>query len=194
MSVGAVQSTSGSGQEQATRTRGPQELGKQEFLMLLVAQLRNQDPLNPMQDREFIAQLAQLNALEQMQQLNETLSAMAELTTLGQVASFIGKQVSGLEKGTGELVEGVVNKVTIIDGNVVLEVGGKQVEVRDVVSITNPPSEPAAAASAGEGETPTADPSGAQGSSSVSGTTPGPSEGTDGGEGASVPLPGEPIE
>mgnify|MGYP001096124631 FL=1 len=178
MSVGAVQSTSGSGQEQATRTRGPQELGKQEFLMLLVAQLRNQDPLNPMQDREFIAQLAQLNALEQMQQLNETLSAMAELTTLGQVASFIGKQVSGLEKGTGELVEGVVSKVTIIDGNVVLEVGGKQVEVRDVVSIAEAPAE----TSTGDGSAPSSE------------TTLAPSEGTDGGEGASVPLPGEPIE
>mgnify|MGYP005842153205 CR=1 FL=1 len=178
MSVGAVQNTSGSGQEQATRTRGPQELGKQEFLMLLVAQLRNQDPLNPIKDREFIAQLAQLNALEQMQQVNETLSAMAELTTLGQVASFIGKQVSGLEKGTGALVEGVVSRITVIDGNVLLEVGGKQVEVRDVVSIAEAP----AATSTGEG------------SALSSETTPAPSEGTDGGEGASVPLPGEPIE
>lgn len=192
MSVGAVPNTSG--QQQATRTRSAQELGKQEFLMLLVAQLRNQDPLNPMQDREFIAQLAQLNALEQMQQLNETLSAMAELTTLGQVASFIGKQVSGLERGTGELVEGVVTRVTIVDGNVMLEVGGKHVEVRDVVSISDPPPEPAAPATAGEGETPTADPSGAEDSASTLGTTPAPSEGTDGGEGASVPLPGEPIE
>uniref|UniRef100_A0A831TJX1 Basal-body rod modification protein FlgD n=1 Tax=Thermorudis peleae TaxID=1382356 RepID=A0A831TJX1_9BACT len=193
MSVGAVQSTSGSGQEQVGRTRGPQELGKQEFLMLLVAQLRNQDPLNPIQDREFIAQLAQLNALEQMQKVNETLSAMAELTTLGQVASFIGKQVSGLERGTGELVEGVVTSVTIVDGNVVLEIGGKHVEVRDVVSITNPASGVAAAASTGEEETPAADPSGAQGGAPSSDTTPELGEGTDGGEGASVPLPGEPI-
>ncbi len=193
MSVGAVQNMSGSGQ-QATRTRAPQELGKQEFLLLLVAQLRNQDPLNPMQDREFIAQLAQLNALEQMQKVNETLSAMAELTTLGQVASFIGKQISGLERGTGKLVAGVVTEVTIIDGNVVLVVGGKQVEVRDVVSVSDPPSNPAAAASAGEGETPTADPGGIQGSAPSSEITPGSSEGTDGGEGASVPLPGEPIE
>lgn len=167
MSVGAVQSTSGGGQEQATRTRGPQELGKQEFLMLLVAQLRNQDPLNPMQDREFIAQLAQLNALEQMQQLNETLSAMAELTTLGQVASLIGKQVSGLERGTGELVEGVVSKVTIIDGNVVLEVSGKQVEVRDVVSIAEAPVEAAGAEPAGS-TTPPAEP----GSGDGTGETP----------------------
>ena len=194
MSVGAVQNTSGSGQEQATRTRGPQELGKQEFLMLLVAQLRNQDPLNPMQDREFIAQLAQLNALEQMQQVNETLSAMAELTTLGQVASFIGKQISGLERGTGELIEGIVSKITIIDGNVVLEVDGKQVEVRDVVSIAEAPVETVAPAPAGEAETPPAETSTGEGSAPSSETTPASSEGTDGGEGASVPLPGEPIE
>ncbi|MDW8061026.1 MAG: flagellar hook capping FlgD N-terminal domain-containing protein, partial [Thermomicrobium sp.] len=89
----------------ATTGIGPGgRLDKQAFLMLLVAQLKNQDPLNPMQDREFIAQLAQLNTLEQLQQLNETIAAMAQHTVLGQVAAFLGTVVSGLDRTSGAVV------------------------------------------------------------------------------------------
>ncbi|MCK9443572.1 MAG: hypothetical protein M0Q14_03430 [Tissierellaceae bacterium] len=49
------------------------DLDKEAFLKLLTVQLSNQDPLNPMEDREFIAQLAQFSSLEQMQNLNKTL-------------------------------------------------------------------------------------------------------------------------
>ncbi|MDR5658265.1 flagellar hook capping FlgD N-terminal domain-containing protein [Serpentinicella sp. ANB-PHB4] len=48
------------------------DMDKDAFLKLLVTQLQNQDPLSPMEDREFIAQMAQFSSLEQMQNLNET--------------------------------------------------------------------------------------------------------------------------
>jgi len=124
----------------STGSLGPGgRLDKQAFLMLLVAQLKNQDPLNPMQDREFIAQLAQLNALEQLQQLNETIAAMAQHAALGQVASYLGKVVSGLERSSGELVSGTVVRATIVDGAAVLELeSGQRIDVRDVVSVGMP--------------------------------------------------------
>ena len=52
--------------ERKVNQRGSSELGKDEFLKLLVTQLQNQDPLNPQDDTQFISQLAQFSALEQM--------------------------------------------------------------------------------------------------------------------------------
>lgn len=83
----------------ATRTAAPQ-LGKDAFLKLLVAQLQYQDPMAQGNDREFISQLAQFSALEQM----------TELTRFSQLASgvgFIGKEVSVRLPG-GQEAKGVV--------------------------------------------------------------------------------------
>ena len=55
--------------ERKVNQRGSSELGKDEFLKLLVTQLQNQDPLNPQDDTQFISQLAQFSALEQIQVL-----------------------------------------------------------------------------------------------------------------------------
>lgn len=61
-----------------TKPTNNYDLDKNAFLRLLTVQLSNQDPLNPMEDREFIAQLAQFSALEQMQNLNTTIRVTSE--------------------------------------------------------------------------------------------------------------------
>ena len=71
-------------------------LGKEDFLQLLVAQLSAQDPLNPMDSREFSAQLAQFSALEQMTNINSTLEELvAAQQAMGNssLISIIGKLV-----------------------------------------------------------------------------------------------------
>jgi len=72
------------------------DLGKDEFLKLLVAQLGNQDPLNPMDDKEFIAQLAQFSSLEQQISANKNLEMLAIGQTAlanSQITDLIGKKV-----------------------------------------------------------------------------------------------------
>jgi len=81
MSVSVTNSTATSStvsQNKSTSTPNNQ-LDKNSFLKLLVAQLRYQDPLNPMNDQEFIGQMAQFSTLEQMQNLNQTVEKNQEL-------------------------------------------------------------------------------------------------------------------
>jgi flagellar basal-body rod modification protein FlgD len=77
---------------QASRTVS-NELGKDAFLRLLIAELSNQDPLNPMNDREFIAQMAQFSTLEQMTNMTKALEGISSMEPYSAV-SYIGKLVA----------------------------------------------------------------------------------------------------
>jgi len=71
-------------------------LGKEMFLKLLVAQLTNQNPLNPMEDTEFLGQLAQYSSLEQLMNMNDTLNTNNELTISvhnAMMMDLIGKEI-----------------------------------------------------------------------------------------------------
>jgi len=69
------------------------ELGKDEFLKLLITQLTHQDPTEPMDDREFIAQMAQFSTLEQMTNLSAEFERLGGLLQSGQAVSLLGKTV-----------------------------------------------------------------------------------------------------
>lgn len=82
-------------------------LGKDAFLKLLVTQLQNQDPLNPLDDKEFIAQLAQFSSLEQMTNISSGINALTEKTgeqDMLNAVNYIGKEVTaeGSEMTKGE--------------------------------------------------------------------------------------------
>lgn len=86
--------------EATTPTNPGGTLGKDEFLQLLVAQLKHQDPMNPMNSEEFAAQLAQFSSLEQLMNINETLqgqegtnSALVEIMNASSALGVIGKEV-----------------------------------------------------------------------------------------------------
>ena len=91
---GLLQGVTGSSTESATASS---TLGKDEFLRLLVAQLKNQDPLNPMDNSQFVAQTAQFSSLEQLQNMNKTLDRLAANSGNGGAASasaLLGKTVT----------------------------------------------------------------------------------------------------
>jgi flagellar basal-body rod modification protein FlgD len=99
-------------------------LGKDDFLKLLVGQLKNQDPLNPTSDTDFIGQMAQFSQLEQttnMASANEQL--IAEQRGARAVA-LLGRTVTYPDATTGASTTGLVQRVDWLDGVPSLSVGG----------------------------------------------------------------------
>ena len=98
-------------QEQNKKTTLPnQNLGKEDFLKILLTQLAHQDPTAPMEDKEFIAQMAQFSSLEQMTNMAADFSKMARMLKVTEASSALGKAVEiNLED---ETVQGVVRAVT----------------------------------------------------------------------------------
>lgn len=84
------------------------QLGKDDFLKLLITQLSNQDPTNPMEDTEFISQMAQFSSLEQMTNMSNSFTKMASFLNSQEAASTIGKTV--------ELNIGETTTVGVVDG------------------------------------------------------------------------------
>ena len=96
-----------------TKVKDSKELGKDAFMQLLVAQIKNQDPLNPTDSSESIAQMAQFSSLEQMQNLNTTMTNIYNYQTTNTLvsnAALIGKTVTALDSD-GNTVTGKINAV-----------------------------------------------------------------------------------
>lgn len=87
-----------------------QELGKDDFLKLLLTQLSNQDPTSPMENTEFIAQMAQFSSLEQMTNMSTEFAKLANMLNSNEAVSLLGKNVT---ISTGDTaINGVVAAVT----------------------------------------------------------------------------------
>lgn len=93
-------------------------IGKDAFFKLLVTQLRHQDPLSPMDDREFVAQMAQFSTLEQMQNLNGQMLRLNAMAMLGQ-------EVLILPDNGGMPAAGIVDRVVTLNGSVQVAVNGQ---------------------------------------------------------------------
>ncbi len=107
-------------------------LDKSSFLKLLVKQLEHQDPLQPVSDREFIAQMAQFSSLEQMQNVATSMDSMKSF----QANFLLNKLVTGSDFVTGKPVEGIVDQV-LFDAKqqVFLRVNGRRIKFSDLRSV-----------------------------------------------------------
>ncbi len=116
-----------------SKNRNTGELGKDDFLNLLVTQLRYQDPLQPMEDKEFIAQMAQFSSLEQMQNMNTSFESLKAF-------SLIGKRVTAniADETTGEVsvVEGDVSAVRMAGGKTFVVIRGEDIPIGRITDVT----------------------------------------------------------
>ncbi len=101
--------------------RAQNELGKDDFLKILLTQLSHQDPTQPLEDKEFVAQMAQFSALEQITNLSSEMTRVFGLLARGQAVGLLGKTVQirqgeSLLKGVVEAVSGAEVPQILVDG------------------------------------------------------------------------------
>ncbi len=140
--------------QNSSRTAAKKELGKDDFLKLFITRLRYQNPLEPVNDEQFIAQMAQFSSLEQMQNMNSSLSELLtsqkdnqavllellaaqgqvnQLSSLNQAVVLLGKAVS--VKDGQSVVVGTVEKVVTEQGYPRLVINGQRYWLDQVVEV-----------------------------------------------------------
>lgn len=143
--VSGTGSTSSSGSSQSKTTGN--DLGNvnlDEFLQLMITELQNQDPLNPTDNSEMLAQMTQIRQMGATNQLTDALTSLSMGQSLTQASNLIGKKVTALDDKSKE-ISGVVDRVSVkIDEkdrtkrDVKLHVGDATVDINNVREIVQP--------------------------------------------------------
>jgi flagellar basal-body rod modification protein FlgD len=124
-------SAAGSQNDQNEALRG---LDVSEFLNLMITELQNQDPLNPLENSEILQQISQIREIDSTLKLTKTLDAVLLGQNLNSASALIGKGIRGLSS-EGTPVTGVVERVTVTDGVPSLHVGQHRVKLNNVGEI-----------------------------------------------------------
>lgn len=137
MSTSGVSSTNGSSSTTNTTsiTSASSALGKDAFLNLLVTEMKNQDPLSPMDNTQYIAQLAQFSSLEQEQSINSSVQSLTQNAPLLEGASMIGKTVSATDPTTGDVINGTVNSIKFSSSGTTINVNNQDINLSYVTSM-----------------------------------------------------------
>jgi len=123
------------------------ELGQDDFLKLMVEQMRNQNPLDPQDNSEFFSQIAQFQTLDAMNVISEAITTLVEISGLSNASSLIGRTVvaevpqrpdpeTGFPRPPQE-VSGVVDRVTFDANGAVLHVGALAIPASAVVEVSD---------------------------------------------------------
>ena len=136
MAINHIPTTTQTTTGPSTTAAAPKSLGKDDFLKLMVAQMKNQDPMNPADDKDNIAQMAQFSSLEQITNLANATQELANRLSLTQNVGLLGHTVT--YTGTdGKAVSGTVDGLDLgDDGTTTLSVAGQRgVDPTDITSV-----------------------------------------------------------
>jgi flagellar basal-body rod modification protein FlgD len=112
-----------------------QSMGQNDFLKLLVAQLKYQDPMKPADSTQFMGEMAQFSTVQGVTTMGSTLAAMSHSTDVSQGIAMIGKTVS-YQALDGTTASGVVGSVSSTDAAVLLHLASGNVDLKDVLEVS----------------------------------------------------------
>jgi len=139
-----------SGDSTTTQVKDGSVLGKDDFLKLLITQLRYQNPLEPMDNTEYISQMASFSALEQMTNLNTSFNKLASVLydylipqmQWQHATQMLGREVTYLNPSTDEDAEeyltGIIDSVLAKDGQIYFMINGSKIPVSSIIEILAP--------------------------------------------------------
>lgn len=144
-----VQSTSNiwpyysAGNKSGNKSGQDNSLGKDDFLKVLVAQIKHQDPMKPLEDKEFIAQMAQFTSVEQLMNLANEMKELKN--SLGFTATLIGKSIqwdaASADDQESIIKTGIVDSIMLKDGQSYAVVNGEEISIGNILAVMNPPAE-----------------------------------------------------
>lgn len=111
------------------------KMDKDTFLKLLVAQVKNQNPAEPMNPNEMMSQMAQLTTVDKLTQLLDATTSGNALGKLSLAGALVGRSVAWVDTATGSELSGGVTGVRLDGESLMLTVGGKEVNASDVVRV-----------------------------------------------------------
>ncbi|GEM_PF-955403 len=111
----------------------------EEFMALLLTQLRNQNPMEPMDNNQFVSQMTQMNSLMQLEKMNSFLELMELSGRFSSASNLVGKEVKYTNKA-GQEATGLVSSMSFKGNYVTLMVGGVEVPFENVLGVAMPTS------------------------------------------------------
>jgi flagellar basal-body rod modification protein FlgD len=113
-------------------------LSSENFLEMMIVQLKNQDPLEPTGNEELLNQISQMRSLQSSIELSDVLKSVSSQQQLTSAASLIGKTVSGTvagSNGTSQTVQGVVERAFVRGGEAYVGLGSREITVQNISSV-----------------------------------------------------------
>jgi flagellar basal-body rod modification protein FlgD len=132
-SVSAATAAASSYATNGTQRTPKKSLGQEDFFELLATQLANQDPLSPMENTEYIAQMASFNTLESMNSLASSFSAFSAQQGFMTVQSVLGRQVT-VQDGDNE-VSGLASAVHVSNGKTQVTINGTDYPATNILRV-----------------------------------------------------------
>ena len=133
-----VTSTTSTSPTTATDTSASSpQVSADQFLQLLITQLQNQDPLNPMDETQFMGELAQIQSVSELRQIDDGLTGFSSQQGVASATALLGRTVQWQDPTTGILQSGKIDAVTSTADGVTFKVGDAQFTFSDIRQISN---------------------------------------------------------
>lgn len=112
-------------------------LEEADFMKLLITQLKTQDPTNPMNDKEFMGQMAQMTSLKQMNQMAENMKSFTKDFSFTKAVGLVNKTITWVNEN-GEMQNGVVESIKVRNGDTFLKVDGNEITINQLSEVRDP--------------------------------------------------------